>query len=153
MGHRNLKRANPRLVTPEASSEDARRRMLATRQTGTEIERRLGVELKKLGLRYKVNRPPIPETRSRADILFPYARVAVFVDGCFWHGCPAHGTSPKTNKAWWRAKLAANRNRDARTNCLLREAGWVVLRFWEHEIKKSPGKLARTIATYVVGRC
>lgn len=150
MAQRILKRTKPRQDTPQASSEHVRRRMQATRQTGTKAERRLCEALKKLRLRYAVDRPPVPGIRSRADILFSSARVAVFVDGCFWHGCPTHGTSPKINRAWWRAKLAANRRRDARTNHLLRKAGWVVLRFWEHQALKSPGRAARKIATYVV---
>ena len=146
-----LKQANPRRDTPQASSEDVRRRMQATRQAGTEAENRLCFELRRLGLRYTVNRAPVPEIRSRPDVVFLSAQVAVFVDGCFWHGCPIHGTSPKINRAWWKAKLAANRRRDARTNRLLRKAGWVVLRFWEHEVLESPRRLARTIATCVVG--
>lgn len=126
--------------------------MQATRQTATEAEQRLCEELKKLGLQYIVNRPPVPETRSRADVLFPSAQVAVFVDGCFWHGCPVHGTSPKTNRAWWKAKIVANRRRDARTSRLLRKAGWIVLRFWEHQTLNWPSSAAKKIATYVFRR-
>jgi DNA mismatch endonuclease (patch repair protein) len=71
--------------------------------------------------------------RRRADLTFVRARVAVFVDGCFWHGCPRHVTWPKANADWWRAKIDANRRRDADTTRRLRVAGWRVVRVWEHE--------------------
>jgi DNA mismatch endonuclease (patch repair protein) len=71
--------------------------------------------------------------RREADLLFPRARLAVFVDGCFWHGCPQHGTSPRNNAEWWRSKLDRNRARDADTEAKLRDAGWDVVRVWEHE--------------------
>jgi DNA mismatch endonuclease, patch repair protein len=73
--------------------------------------------------------------RVRADFVFRKERVAVFVDGCFWHGCPRHATKPKGNAAFWRKKLAANKARDRRVNRALRRAGWRVLRLWEHELK------------------
>jgi DNA mismatch endonuclease, patch repair protein len=68
-----------------------------------------------------------------ADVVFRRARVAVFVDGCFWHVCPLHGTMPKSNRAWWADKLQANVERDRRTDVALAEHGWRVLRIWEHE--------------------
>jgi DNA mismatch endonuclease (patch repair protein) len=71
--------------------------------------------------------------RRRADIVFTRARIAVFVDGCFWHGCPQHATQPASNAPWWSAKLARNVERDRETDDHLRESGWTVLRFWEHE--------------------
>lgn len=71
--------------------------------------------------------------RRRADIIFPRLRVAVYVDGCFWHGCPLHGTSPKANAQWWREKLDHNRQRDEDTDRVLSAAGWIVVRVWEHE--------------------
>jgi DNA mismatch endonuclease (patch repair protein) len=71
--------------------------------------------------------------RRTADIVFPRARLAVFVDGCFWHGCPVHGCDPKVNSWYWRPKLAHNQQRDADTNRALETAGWTVMRVWEHE--------------------
>jgi DNA mismatch endonuclease (patch repair protein) len=71
--------------------------------------------------------------RSRADIVFGPARVAVYVDGCFWHSCPEHGTRPKANAEWWKQKLNRNQERDLETDHFLRERGWTVVRIWEHE--------------------
>lgn len=85
------------------------------------------------GLRYRVDRAPLPGLRRRADVVFGPARLAVFVDGCFWHGCPEHGTRPSTNSDWWRAKLERNRLRDADTDARLQAAGWATVRVWEHE--------------------
>ena len=122
-----------RLRVPQASSEAARKRMKATRRRDTPAELALRSALHRLGLRFRVDTAPLSGVRRRADIVFPSARVAVFVDGCFWHGCPVHGTWPKENVDWWLAKLDANRRRDADTNRELTEAGWCVLRFWEHD--------------------
>jgi DNA mismatch endonuclease (patch repair protein) len=71
---------------------------------------------------------------GRPDFIFAKPRVALFVDGCFWHGCPKHATRPKNNRAFWRRKLAANRARDARVTRTLRRAGWRVVRVWEHDL-------------------
>lgn len=84
------------------------------------------------GLRYRVNARPEPAIRRTADLLFTRARVAVFIDGCFWHGCPTHFTMPATNTDFWSTKIDGNRQRDAQT-AVLEDRGWVVLRFWEHE--------------------
>jgi DNA mismatch endonuclease (patch repair protein) len=100
------------------------------RDTGAELA--LRAELHRLGLRYFVDRA-VDGTRRRADIVFPRQRVAIYVDGCFWHGCREHGTVPKANRDWWLEKLDQNRRRDADTDQRLREAGWLVLRFWAHE--------------------
>jgi DNA mismatch endonuclease (patch repair protein) len=66
-------------------------------------------------------------------VVFPRERIAIFIDGCFWHGCPDHGARPQTNQSYWDAKIARNAERDSRNNDLLREAGWTVVRVWEHE--------------------
>jgi len=86
------------------------------------------------GLRYLVDAPvPVPAAHRRADLLFRGAHVAVFVDGCFWHACPEHGTSPKANSWYWIPKLARNAERDRDTDRRLAEVGWAVIRVWEHE--------------------
>ena len=104
---------------------------LRRRDTNPELEiRRL---LHAAGLRYRVAYPVPGRPRRTIDIAFTRRKVAVFVDGCFWHGCPEHGTSPTSNAEWWSAKLAANQARDADTAAHLEALGWFVLRMWEHE--------------------
>lgn len=98
------------------------------------------------GLRYRVDVRPESGLRRRADIVFSRARVAVFVDGCFWHACPDHGTSSKSNAEWWREKLRTNVARDRDTDERLRSAGWIVVRVWEHE---DPVAAAAAIAEVV----
>jgi DNA mismatch endonuclease (patch repair protein) len=80
-----------------------------------------------------VDRAPLPGVRRRADVVFGGAKVAAFVDGCFWHSCPTHTTLPKTNRGWWVDKLAANVERDRETDRRLIAAGWSVVRVWEHQ--------------------
>lgn len=87
----------------------------------------------RLGLRYRVNQRPIAELRRTADLVFPRWKLVVFVDGCFWHSCPDHGSMPAARREWWAAKLERTVERDRETNETLREAGWTVLRIWEHE--------------------
>ncbi len=106
--------------------------MVRQRRRDTAPEVALRSALHRSGLRYRVDFP-LPGLRRRADIAFPAARVAVFVDGCFWHGCPEHGSWPKENAPWWREKIEANRRRDRDTDARLRDAGWLPLRVWEHE--------------------
>ena len=118
---------------PQASSDAARHRMESTRGRDTGCELALRSAVHRMGLRYRVDQAPITGLRRRADLVFRAARVAVFVDGCFWHGCPDHGTWPTANEGYWRPKIEANRRRDADTAMRLAEAGWEVLRFWEHE--------------------
>lgn len=126
------KKTTSRLGMPAPSSGEARKRMLAVRRAGTEAELALRAAIDRLGLAYRIDEL-VSGTRSRADLLFAEAGVVVFVDGCYWHGCPLHGTSAKANADWWRRKLEANRQRDASADQRLHELGWVVLRFWEHE--------------------
>jgi len=114
--------------------------MRATPQTGTACELRLRSAIFRLGLRYRVNVRPIPGIRRSADVVFPRLRIAVFVDGCFWHGCPKHGTWPKANAEFWREKILQNRRRDRDTDRRLRKAGWTVIRVWEHEDMNSAAK-------------
>ena len=103
----------------------------ARRDTAPEIALRR--VLHRRGLRYRVGIRPIPEVRGSADVVFTAARVAVYVDGCFWHMCPEHSTMPANNAAWWKAKLEGNRARDRRTDEVLRTHDWNVVRVWEHE--------------------
>jgi DNA mismatch endonuclease (patch repair protein) len=84
------------------------------------------------GYRYRVDTRPVKTLNRRADIVFPKERLAVFVDGCFWHGCQAHYQAPAANFAYWRAKVEANARRDRQTDRLLRRSGWSVVRIWEH---------------------
>lgn len=121
------------MPVPAASSPEALRRMQRQARRDTKPEMALRRELHRLGLRYRVDRAAIPGVRRRADVVFSRTRVAVFVDGCFWHGCPLHGTRPKANAAWWADKLDANRRRDRDTDARLRAAGWTPVRVWEHE--------------------
>ena len=107
--------------------------MQRTRQRDTRPEIQLRSALHRMGLRFRVDAKPLADSRRRADIVFRRARVAVFVDGCFWHGCPIHGTIPKANRDWWVEKLKANRARDETTDAALEEAGWLSVRVWEHE--------------------
>lgn len=102
-----------------------------TRDTPAELALRR--RLHASGLRYRVDVAPVAGLRRRADVVFPRQQVAVFVDGCFWHGCRAHKPPPKANKDWWEAKLEGNRRRDADTNARLAAAGWTVIRVWEHD--------------------
>ncbi|MGW1447611.1 very short patch repair endonuclease [Micromonospora sp. NPDC002411] len=107
--------------------------MRANKGRDTSPERRLRSLLYKRGLRYRVGTRPLQGLRRTADILFPAARVAVFVDGCYWHGCPDHYRPARVNGQFWREKIDGNRKRDQQTNQLLSEAGWSVIRIWEHE--------------------
>lgn len=117
---------------PDASSPGVRARMQRTPRRDTECEMAVRSAVHRLGLRFRVGWP-LPDTRRSADLAFVSPRVAVFVDGCFWHGCPRHATRPKANAAWWRAKIEANVRRDRDTDQRLKALGWKVLRFWEHE--------------------
>ncbi|MFE1909570.1 very short patch repair endonuclease [Streptomyces gardneri] len=117
------------LETTESTSS----RMSKQRSRDTGVEIALRRILHASGLRYRVHRRPLKGVRREADIVFGPAKVAVFVDGCFWHGCPEHATWPKTNSGFWREKIEKNRARDANTDALLLEAGWASVRVWEHE--------------------
>ncbi|MEV7185605.1 very short patch repair endonuclease [Kitasatospora sp. NPDC093102] len=110
-----------------------RARMSKQRSHDTGIEVTLRRTLHAAGLRYRVHRKPLKGVRREADVLFGPARVAVFVDGCFWHGCPEHATWPKNNAEFWREKIEKNRARDVDTDARLAEAGWLSVRVWEHE--------------------
>jgi len=107
--------------------------MRANRRRDTSPELALRSELHARGLRFRVDFPPIRGLRCRADVVFTRMRVAVFVDGCFWHACSEHASWPKANGGWWREKLEGNVRRDRANDYALEAAGWRVLRVWEHE--------------------
>jgi DNA mismatch endonuclease, patch repair protein len=118
-------------MTPSSAGVSERMSRVRRRDTAPELE--LRSELHRRGLRYRVDRRPLKGLASRADLVFGPARVAVYVDGCFWHSCPEHGTMPRSNEAFWQEKLARNRARDAAVGEALAAAGWTVVRIWEHE--------------------
>ncbi|SHK41307.1 T/G mismatch-specific endonuclease [Pseudonocardia thermophila] len=120
-------------VGPVPSSEGVSLRMSRARRRDTEPEMLVRREAFRRGLRYRVDAPLPGMPRRRADMVFPGRKVAVFVDGCFWHSCPEHTSIPRANREWWMAKLRRNTERDRETDAHLRALGWTVLRFWEHE--------------------
>lgn len=120
--------------------------MQAIRGRDTKPERLLRSLIHAQGLRYRVSARPLPSLRRTADLVFRPAKVAVFVDGCYWHGCSEHYVPPKTNSGYWSDKVLGNMTRDRDTDSRLREAGWTVLRFWEHE---SPDACALKVAATV----
>lgn len=107
--------------------------MRANRRRDTKPELALRALLHARGLRYRVDYRPEPSLRSKADIVFTRRKIAIFVDGCFWHGCPQHYWASKTNIDYWQPKIAENRARDERFSTALVNAGWQVIRIWEHE--------------------
>lgn len=122
--------------------------MKSVRRSGTKAEVLLQKALDEYDLEYQTNAPPLRNSSRKADILFVNERVAVFVDGCFWHGCPIHGSQAKANAKFWHEKIEANKCRDIDTNRKLEESGWVVVRVWEHE---NPDDAAQKI-TDILGR-
>ncbi|MFF3556460.1 very short patch repair endonuclease [Streptomyces tsukubensis] len=132
-----------------ASSAARRRNMQAIRSRDTKPETLLRRLVHAQGLRYRVSTRPLPDLRRTADLVFRPAKVAVFMDGCYWHGCPEHYVSPRTNPGYWSGKVAGNITRDRDTDRRLAEAGWLVLRFWEHE---SPEECAAMVRDVVLER-
>ena len=111
-----------------------------SRDTKPELAARSAIHAQ--GLRYRVGTRPLPGLRRTADVVFRRDKIAVFLDGCFWHGCFEHHTRPSTNSEYWLAKISGNIERDKDTNVRLEQAGWTVLRFWEHE---SPEMVAEVV--------
>ena len=131
------------------SSHEASSRMARVPQKGTKAELGLRRILHSRGLRYRLHVTVLTKPRRVADIVFSSAHVAVFVDGCFWHGCPEHASWPKSNANFWREKIEANRVRDADTDQRLSALGWKTVRIWEHE---DPSDAANRIAELVDAR-
>lgn len=121
-------------------------RSIRGRDTSCEVQLRSAVHRR--GLRYSL-RSRLP---GRPDLAFVRGRTAVFVDGCFWHGCPLHCRRPSTNRAYWDAKIARNESRDRRVDGELRALGWRVIRVWEHEVRRSPARVAARIERVVRAR-
>lgn len=117
----------------EPVAEHVRRRMSTTKRTGTQAEMLVRRELFAHGCRYRVNIRPVKDVPRTGDIVFPRRKLAVLIDGCFWHGCPEHFVVPKTRTQWWLEKIERNRQRDRETQDLWEQFGWSVQRFWEHE--------------------
>jgi DNA mismatch endonuclease (patch repair protein) len=115
--------------------------MSRIRGRNTRPEIALRAALWSLGLRYRLHYP-VP---GRPDVVFPRQHVAVFVDGCFWHGCPVHSVKPKSNTAFWKEKLGKNIERDRRNESKLIELGWMFVRFWEHELDRRPMECAAVV--------
>jgi len=118
---------------PGSTSAIASVRLSLLRRRDTKPELAVRRLLHAHGLRYRVTFPVPGQRRRTIDIAFTRRHVAVFIDGCFWHGCVVHGVKPTANAEWWQTKIAANRARDEDTTRALEEHGWRVLRFWEHE--------------------
>ena len=134
-----------RELPPLPPSAATRSRLRAQRRRDTAPELGLRRELHRRGRRFYVDRAPLPGLRRRADLLFPRSKVAVYVDGCFWHCCPRHATQPKHNAAWWAAKLATNVARDRDTDARLAAAGWVIVRVWEHQEPSAAADLVEQV--------
>lgn len=132
-----------------AANPGVRKSMQSNKGRDTKPELALRRAVHALGLRYRVSKRPVPTIRRTADMVFAGARVAVFLDGCFWHGCPEHHTRSATNAKYWAEKVEHNRQRDAETNRLLAEEGWYVIRIWEHE---DPSAAAEYIRDEVLSR-
>jgi DNA mismatch endonuclease (patch repair protein) len=117
--------------------------MRGNRRADTRPEQVVRSALHRRGLRFRKDYAiRVSDRRIRADIVFVRSRIAVFVDGCFWHGCPEHGNAPRVNTHYWGPKLARNIERDGEVTAALRDSGWTVLRFWEHE---RPEDVATTV--------
>ena len=122
--------------------------MTSQRQRDTQPELAIRSALHRAGFRFRVDYS-LSGLRRRGDIVFPGKRVVVFIDGCFWHGCPTHGTWPKENAKWWREKLEANIARDRDTDGRLEALGWTVVRVWEHE---EPDKATASVIAAIGSR-
>lgn len=129
-----------------ASSPGSRAVMRANRRRDTKPELAVRRLVHAAGFRYRVDARPLPQLNRRADMVFGRARVAVFIDGCYWHGCPEHGTAAKANASYWSTKITRNKERDAETDRQLAASGWTVVRAWEHE---DPSSVAVAIQSTV----
>jgi DNA mismatch endonuclease (patch repair protein) len=133
-----------------ASNPGVRARMQRQQTRDTQPELAVRRLLHAAGLRYRVDVAPVPNLRRRADVVFGPAKVALFIDGCFWHGCPVHGTRAiRSNPSYWMEKIRRNRARDQHTDMLLESTGWISVRVWEHE---DPRKVVERVTLVVKSR-
>lgn len=132
---------------PPVTSPEISLRMSQLRRRDTRPEMEVRKRLHALGLRYRVCLRVPGRARRTIDVAFTRWKIAVFMDGCFWHGCPVHGVLPKSNTEWWVAKIQKNIDRDLDTTRLLEREGWTVLRFWEHE---APDAVVEAVRSAVV---
>lgn len=131
---------------PRPSDAATALRMRTQRQRDTSCEMTVRRELHGRGLRYRVDCRPVLGLRRRADVVFRAVKVAVFIDGCFWHGCPLHWKPPHRHSVWWAQKIATNIQRDGGTTASLEDAGWLVIRVWEHDAAVSAAaRIARLV--------
>jgi DNA mismatch endonuclease, patch repair protein len=138
-----------RIEYPRPTSAAVSAVMRANRKTDTAPEVTIRAAVHRRGMRFRKHLSVrVSNLSVRPDIVFTRQRVAVFIDGCFWHCCPVHGNRPQSNSRYWEAKLARNRARDAAVNAALEAEGWVVLRVWEHE---RPDEAADVISAVVSG--
>ena len=138
--------ADPAAGVSWASSPAVRAVMVANRSRDSGLEMVVRSRVHALGLRYRVHHRPLADLRRTADLAFTSRRVAVLLDGCFWHGCPEHHRPARSNAAFWAAKIQRNVERDRDTNLRWREEGWTVLRYWEHQ---DPDEIAADIVAHV----
>ena len=132
---------------PGSTGEAVSHRMSTLKRKDNEAELAVRRRLHASGYRFRVHYP-VPGLRRRTmDIAFTRAKVAVFVDGCFWHGCPDHGTKPTANAEWWSSKLSAHPDRDPDTQAHLERNGWRVVRVWEHETPERAAEWVREALT------
>lgn len=131
------------IMSPEKRSRLMSR--VRSRDTGPEMLLRRA--LWSAGYRYRLgHRLKLP---GKPDLVFPRARLAVYVDGCFWHACPEHATQPTTRSEWWREKIQGNVSRDRRVDAQMAELGWTVMRFWEHEVENDVDLVVQKIAGFM----
>ena len=136
---------------PKPSSVAASARMKANRGRDTSPELRLRQELHNRDMRYRTHMTVLPGSRRNVDIVFSRVRLAVFVDGCFWHGCPVHGSMAKANREYWETKIAENQQRDRDTDVRLRSQGWTPLHIWEHQPVKDAADLVQETYSRLLG--
>ena len=141
------------LPYPEPTSASVSQVMRGNRKVDTGPEVRLRSAMHRAGMRYRKSRLiTADDVRVRPDVVFPRQRVAIFVDGCFWHSCPEHGTSPRANTAYWLPKLHRNVERDHLVNAALTAGGWSVVRVWEHEVAVEVHAAVERVKLALAGR-